>query len=164
MLHEGARLPEFELRSPGRDAVTLADFLGAPVVVAFFPQAFTAGCRAELRAFQLALPDFDSLGARVVGVSADTWFEHRRFAQAEGLEFPLLSDWPDGRLLSAVGVRDEDGRARRVTVVADRDQAIRGVIEGVAPADHCARALTLLRGLVHEAPGHSRGGGPQSSG
>lgn len=137
--------------------VTHADFLGAPGILVFFPKAFTVGCRTELRAFQLALEAFRDCGARVAGVSADTWFENRRFAIAERLEFPLLSDWPHRSTLSTLGLDDGTGRARRVTLVFDADQIIRGVISNVEASTHASRALALIRGLADG--GTARGAG-----
>lgn len=148
MLSEGDRLPEFTLHSSERNVVTRDDFLGAPGVLVFFPRAFTAGCRTELRAFQHALEAFRAHGARLVAVSVDTWFENRRFATAEGLEFPLLSDWPAARTLAAFGVDDGTGRARRVTMVFDAAQVVRSVITNVEAGEHPARALAAIEKLV----------------
>ncbi len=148
MLREGDRLPAFELRSTAREAVTHSDFLGRTGVLVFFPRAFTAGCRTELRAFQGALADFEALGAHVAGVSVDTWLEQRRFAAAEGIEFPLLSDWPHRGTLDAFGVRAPGGHAHRVTVVFDADLVVRGVVTDVEPSAHVPRALALARDLV----------------
>lgn len=157
MLREGDRLPAFALHSSDRAVVTHEDFLGAAGVLVFFPKAFTTGCRTELRAFQHTLEAFHACAARVAGVSADTWFENRRFAAAERLEFPLLSDWPHGETLSACGVDDGAGRAHRVTLVFDAAQVIRGVISNAEASEHASRALALVQDLVHGAARRTSG-------
>jgi peroxiredoxin len=73
---------------------TLSDALDdGPVVLAFFPAAFTSGCTEELCAFRDSLPAFSELDASVYGVSTDLPFAQNIFIQQEGLTFPLLSDF-----------------------------------------------------------------------
>jgi peroxiredoxin len=71
----------------------LADALGGgPVVLAFFPAAFTSGCTEELCAFTDGLHAFDRLDADVYGISVDLSFSHNEFIVTEEIEVPLLSD------------------------------------------------------------------------
>ncbi len=70
------------------------------------------------------------MGARVVGVSADTWATQGAFSRELGLEFPLLSDWPDRETIASFGVAREGGpTARRVTFVFDAEGVLRSVID-----------------------------------
>jgi peroxiredoxin len=86
-------------------------------------------------------------------VSTDTWATNRDFAEANGFEFPLLSDWPARASSVAFGVLGSDGAAsRRVTFVFDAAGVIRGVIDDPHAEAHARRALATLRALAL-APG-----------
>jgi peroxiredoxin len=101
-----------------KKTVHLGDLLGQPLVLAFFPAAFTGTCTAELCAFRDSMARFNALQARVYGISIDTPYSLQVFSDQNHLSFPLLSDanreairafnvvWPD---LS--GVRDVSKRA-----------------------------------------------------
>jgi peroxiredoxin len=87
------------------EAFELSDHLGdGPVVLAFFPGAFTAPCSSEMVALQEHLGDFHDAGATVLGVSADSALSQNAFREENGLEFDLVSDM--GRnAIDAYGVR-----------------------------------------------------------
>ncbi|NHX35289.1 MULTISPECIES: redoxin domain-containing protein [Halolamina] len=71
----------------------LGDHLGdGPVVLAFFPGAFTPPCTNEMVALQGRLDDFEAAGATVFGVSADSPFSQGAFREEHGIEFDLVSD------------------------------------------------------------------------
>jgi peroxiredoxin len=101
-----------------RKRVTVGELLGRPLVLAFFPAAFTSVCTKEMCTFRDSMARFNSLDAAVYGISIDTPFTLGVFGERHGLTFPLLSDanreatrafgvtWPD---LS--GVRDVSNRA-----------------------------------------------------
>jgi peroxiredoxin len=75
------------------EAFELSDHLGdGPVVLAFFPGAFTPPCSNEMVALQDHLGEFEAAGATVLGVSADSAFSLNSFREEHGLEFSLLSD------------------------------------------------------------------------
>ncbi|MDS0222093.1 redoxin domain-containing protein [Haloarcula sp. S1AR25-5A] len=105
----------------------LSDHLGdGPVVLAFFPGAFTPPCSNEMVALQEHLGDFHDAGATLFGVSADSAFSQNAFREEHGLEFDLISDM--GRdAIDAYGVRIgiEDlgllGVANRSVFVVDDD-------------------------------------------
>jgi peroxiredoxin len=88
----GQKAPQFTLVSTDLKAVSLADFAGKNVVLAFYPAAFTGVCQKELCTFRDALNDFTSAKTAVVGVSVDSPFANKEFAAKNGLNFPLLSD------------------------------------------------------------------------
>ncbi len=124
-LQVGDRVPEVVLVGPDRQAVRLTSLLGQPLVLAFFPAAFTPTCTREMCTFRDGLRHFQGLGARVVGISVDLPFSLKAFADQLGLNFPLLSDY--GRqAVRAFGVEDPrpfaglfPGLARRAVFVVD---------------------------------------------
>ena len=100
MLDVGDRAPDFTITMAGGKAYNdLEDFeLSAaledgPVVLAFYPAAFTSGCTDEMCAFRDAMPNFEDLDAQVFGVSVDLPFAQNIWIRQEGLNFPMLSDW-----------------------------------------------------------------------
>lgn len=93
-LEIGQVAPDFTLRGPGGEHFTLSDFRGRhPVVLVFYPLAFSPVCSHQLPAFELERKRIEALGARVVGVSVDSWYANQAFAQKLGVGFPLLSDF-----------------------------------------------------------------------
>mgnify|MGYP001607845887 FL=1 len=88
----GQQAPQFTLVNTDLKAVSLADFAGKNVVLAFYPAAFTGVCQKEMCTFRDALNDFTSAKTAVLGVSVDSPFANKEFAAKNGLNFPLLSD------------------------------------------------------------------------
>ncbi|MPZ59794.1 MAG: redoxin domain-containing protein [Propionibacteriales bacterium] len=124
----GARAPEFTLKDQHGQEVSLADFRGGKnVLLVFYPASFTGVCTHELAELQAALPTLRTDRSELLAVSCDSMFTQRVFADQEGLEFPVLSDfWPHGAVASAYGVLDEAmGVARRGTFVIDREGVVR---------------------------------------
>lgn len=123
----GDRIPEAVLVGPDRQPVPITSLLGQPLVLAFFPAAFTPTCTREMCTFRDDLPRFENLGARVVGISLDLPFSLKAFADQLRLSFPLLSDY--GRqAVRAFGVEDTrpfaglfPGLARRAVFVVDAE-------------------------------------------
>jgi peroxiredoxin Q/BCP len=127
VLAVGAAAPEFEAQSYGGRTLRLSELRGKPVVLYFYPKSFTPICTLETRRFRDSYSDFTSLGAEVVGVSADELAVQCDFAQQQEIKFPLLAD-PDRRICAAYGVLwPLIGRARRVTFLIDE----KGVVEHV---------------------------------
>lgn len=115
--------PDFTLRNQHGEIVRLSRLRGTPVVLVFYPYAFTGVCSGEMAAVQQALGDFTAAGARVLAVSTDTMYALRVFAEQLGLGFDLLSDfWPHGEVARAYGVFDEElGCAVRGSFVLDAE-------------------------------------------
>ena len=88
-----APAPDFSLPDTQRNTVSLSDFEGEKVVVAFFPAAFTGVCQKELCTFRDSLADLNDLGAKVVAISVDGPFANGAFASQNDLNFPVLSDY-----------------------------------------------------------------------
>lgn len=114
-LQIGDIAPDFTLPDQHGQPTSLSAQVG-PVLIVFFPAAFTPVCHDELRALTGIASD-----SHVLGVSCDSMFVLRALDDAEGLGFPLLSDfWPHGEVARAYGVLDEThGTARRVSVLVD---------------------------------------------
>ena len=109
------------------EAFELSEHLGdGPVVLAFFPGAFTPPCSNEMVAFQEHLGDFEAAGATILGVSADSAFSQNAFREEHGLEFDLVSDM-SREAIQAYGLEiDIDdlglhGIANRAVFVLDDD-------------------------------------------
>ena len=107
MLKVGDQAPHFSLLDTSKAQVQLSDFQGKKLVVAFYPAAFTGVCKAELCTFQESLSQLNGLNAQVVGISVDGPFANEAFASANGLNFPLLSDY-QREATRAYGVLLED--------------------------------------------------------
>lgn len=88
----GQKAPNFTLVGTDLKAVSLGDFSGRNVVLAFYPAAFTGVCEKELCTFRDRLNDFAGGNTAVLGVSVDSPFANKEFAAKNGLNFPLLSD------------------------------------------------------------------------
>ena len=84
--------PDVSLPRNGGGELRLADLRGAPVVLFFYPRDDTSGCTREAVAFSGLKPEFDALGAHVLGISKDSVASHEKFRDKHGLTVPLLSD------------------------------------------------------------------------
>ena len=128
-LDVGIRAPDFTLMSQERQPVTLSQQRGQPVVLAFFPAAFSSVCQAELCRFRDSMARLDEAKAQVYGISVDTFFTLKAFHDQQHLTFPLLSDF-NKDVIRAYGVFNEDmiglkGIARRAVFVLDKEGIVR---------------------------------------
>src|SRR2546421_12706975 len=89
----GSKAPDFTLTSHERQPVTLSEQRGRPVVLAFFPAAFSSVCEKELCTFRDSIAQLNRAKAQVFGVSVDTFFALKAFHDQQRLTFPLLSDF-----------------------------------------------------------------------
>jgi peroxiredoxin len=125
----GSKAPDFTLMNDKREEVTLSSQKGHPVVLAFFPAAFTGVCTKELCTFRDSMAKLNKANATVYGISVDTSFSLAAFKKEQNLNFPLLSDF-NKEVIQAYGVFNPDmiglkGIARRSTFVIDKDGIIR---------------------------------------
>lgn len=117
MIELGAVAPDFEAESFDGRRIRLAELRGRPVVLYFFPKAFTPICTIETRRFRDNYADLVALGAEVIGVSPDRLDTQCEFGRRHNVNFPLLAD-PERRISLAYGVLwPVVPRARRVTFV-----------------------------------------------
>lgn len=88
----GSAAPDFTLINSAREPVSLSDFRGKKVIIAFYPAAFSGICDSEMCTFQGRLATLNEANATVLGISPDSPFANAKFAETYGLTFPLLSD------------------------------------------------------------------------
>ena len=125
----GSTAPDFTLPNQDRAPVTLSKQRGRPTVLAFFPAAFSSVCQKELCTFRDALTRLNTMNAQVYGISVDTFFALKAFADQQHLTFPLLSDF-NKQVIRDYGVFNEDmigleGIAKRAVFVLDRNGVVR---------------------------------------
>jgi peroxiredoxin len=125
----GAKAPDFTLMNQDREAVTLSAQRGRPVVLAFFPAAFSSVCSKELCTFRDSLARLNQAKAQVFGISVDTFFALKAFQTDQKLTFPLLCDF-NKQTIRDYGVFNEDmiglkGIAKRAVFVIDKDGIVR---------------------------------------
>ena len=125
----GSQAPDFTLNSHDRQPVTLSEQRGKPVVLAFFPAAFSSVCQKELCTFRDSLARLGTAAAQVYGVSVDTFFTLKAFQDQQKLNFPLLSDF-NKQVIRDYGVFNEDmiglkGIAKRAVFVIDKNGIVR---------------------------------------
>ena len=125
----GSMAPDFTLPNQDREPVTLSKQRGRPIVLAFFPAAFSSVCQKELCTFRDALSQLNRVNAQVYGISVDTFFALKAFADQQHLTFPLLSDF-NKQVIGEYGVFNEDmiglkGIAKRAVFVLDKNGVVR---------------------------------------
>jgi glutaredoxin-dependent peroxiredoxin len=126
----GAKAPDFTLPNQDREQVTLSEQLkNGPVVLAFFPAAFSSVCTTEMCTFRDSAGELGKVNARVLGVSVDTFFAQKAWADAQKLTFPLLSDFNKDVIRKydvvnpdMIGLKDI---AKRAVFVIDRNGIVR---------------------------------------
>lgn len=129
-LHVGAQAPDFTLPNQNREAVTLSQqWQQGPVILAFFPAAFSSVCTTELCTLRDDLTRLGDVEARVLGISVDTFFALSAFAKEIKATFPLLSDF-NKEVIHAYDVVNPDmiglkGIAKRSVFVIDRRGTVR---------------------------------------
>ncbi len=126
----GAKAPEFTLKDQDQNDVTLSSFQGEKNVVhAFYPLDFSPVCSKEHTCFRDDLKGFEGLNAQILGLSVDSVWAHKAFAQQIGVSYPLLADFhPRGEVAAKFGLYlDDKGITQRATVVIDKQGVVRYV-------------------------------------
>ena len=126
----GAKAPDFALVNQDRETVRLSEVVKkGPVILAFLPGAFSGTCTAEMCNFRDSSSELNKTNAQVLGISTDTFFALKAWADQQKYNFPLLSDYnkevirqydvvnPD-----MIGLKDI---AKRAVFVIDRDGVVR---------------------------------------
>ena len=127
LLAAGTRAPEFTLPSTPDQRVSLAEFLGQRVILAFYPADWSPVCGDQLAVYNEILPTFRQHRAVLIGISVDGIWCHLAFTEARKYHFPLLSDFePKGAVAKQYGAyREHDGTTERALFVIDSDGIIR---------------------------------------
>jgi peroxiredoxin len=132
----GGPAPDFTLRDQFGQDVTLSSYAGSKaVLLLFYPAAFSGVCMGEMAAIRDRLDDFLTFDTEVLGISTDPVFALRAYADQDGINFPLLSDfWPHGAVAQAYDVFDGTrGSARRSSYVVDREGLLRWSVHNDNP-------------------------------
>jgi len=156
-LQPGTPAPDFTLHSTPDQSVSLHEFRGRPVVLAFYPADWSPVCGDQLTLYNEVLPEFQRLGAELIGISVDGVWSHLAFAKDRNLHFPLLADFePKGAVARRYGVYHDDDTSERALFVIDEDGIIRWSYVspvGVNPgADGILAALERLHSRQVTAP------------
>jgi peroxiredoxin len=127
VIEVGSKAPDFSLPDQDGNEISLSDFAGRRVVVAFYPGDFSPVCSDQLSLYQEVLGELEAKGASLVGISVDSSDSHRAFCERLNLTMPLLADFhPKGEVSKAYGVYSEDyGKSARALVLVDEA----GVVE-----------------------------------
>ena len=150
VLGPGTLAPDFSLPSTPDQMVTLSEFRGQPVVLAFYPADWSPVCGDQMALYNEILSEFRRFNAELIGISVDGIWCHLAFGHDRKLHFPLLADFePKGNVARQYGVyRAHEGTTERALFVIDADGIIRWSYVspvGVNPgADGILRALEQL--------------------
>lgn len=125
-LAAGSEAPDFTLPTTADQTVTLSQFRGRPVVLAFYPADWSPVCGDQMALYNEVLPEFQKHDAAVLGVSVDGVWCHQAFAKDRNLRFPLLADFePKGAVAAKYGVyRGDIGITGRALFVIDKNGVI----------------------------------------
>jgi peroxiredoxin len=126
----GAKAPDFTLMDQDRKPVTLSSVVqNGPVILAFFPAAFSSVCQKEMCTFRDSIAALAAARAQVFGVSTDTFFALKAWADQQRLGFPLLSDYNKDVIRrydvvnpDMIGLKDI---SKRAVFVIDRQGVVR---------------------------------------
>ncbi|MCW4007993.1 MAG: peroxiredoxin [Candidatus Bathyarchaeota archaeon] len=130
-LKVGDKAPSFTLPDTDLKPVSLEDFVGKKVVLAFFVSAFTSTCTKEMCAFRDSTARLINLKAQVIGISVNDPFSNKAFAEKNKLSFPILSDYKR-EVIKAYGVEMLDfaglkgyATAKRAIFIIDQNDVLR---------------------------------------
>jgi peroxiredoxin len=125
-LPPGTDAPNFNLRSTPDQWLSLEEFRGQPVILAFYPADWSPVCGDQMALYNEVLSEFQDFQAELLGISVDGAWCHAAFARDRKLHFPLLADFePKGAVARDYGVyREKDGVSERALFVIDGDGKI----------------------------------------
>lgn len=137
MIEVGEKAPDFSLPNHKGEQISLSDFRGRKVMLAFYPSDFSPVCSDQLSIYQEVKPDLDEAGLEVVGVSIDHSWAHRAFRKELNLDFTLLADFhPKGQVAELYGAYLPDyGTSNRSLVLVDPEGVVSWVYESSTPLE-----------------------------
>ncbi|WP_243477504.1 peroxiredoxin [Orrella daihaiensis] len=157
-LAPGSRAPDFKAPAAMAGKPFEFDLQAAldqgPVVVYFYPKAFTSGCTIEAQLFAQAMDDFKAVNTTVVGVSGDDIDTLKKFSEGPcGGKFPVAAD-PDGKIIKAydAGFAIIPGMADRISYAVAPDGTILQTYESMSPDQHVTRTLAAVRDWHAQQP------------
>ncbi len=137
-IRTGDTAPDFTLPAAGGGTLTLSDaWRDSPVVLVFFPLAFSGRCQGELCEIRDNIALFEDAAVRVIAISVDSHFSLQAWAQQQGYGFDLVSDmWPHGEVAGAYEVfLAERGIAARASFLIDTAGIVRWSTQTQSPAE-----------------------------
>lgn len=143
----GTDAPDFTLYSSPNQSISVSDFRGQPVILAFYPADWSPVCSDQMVLYNELLGEFQRYDAQLLGISVDSVWCHGAFVDEHDLRFPLLADFePKGAVARSYGVyRPEHGTAKRALFVIDSDGVIRWT--HISPIDVNPGADGILKAL-----------------
>jgi|SRR6185437_1209280 len=178
-LKEGDRAPEFKAQASFAGKAFDYSLKNAlkkgPVVVYFYPSAYTNGCNIQAHTFAVNSDKFKAAGASIIGVSLDSIKRLNDFSADPNYcagKFPTASD-ADGKIAKSFelkvmdgkpglkdtrGVEIDHGFAERTTFIVKPDGKIAATIGGMAPAENVDKALAAVQQLAGDKSGNRSGG------
>jgi thioredoxin-dependent peroxiredoxin len=150
-LKVGDKASEFTLPDQEGKSHELSGYQGEWVLLYFYPKDDTAGCTKEACMIRDELPNFKTLGVRVLGVSVDSVLSHKKFAEKYGLPFTLLAD-TEKQVVNEYNVwgtkkfmgREYDGTFRTSFLINPEGEIVK-IYEGVKPELHAREVLEDLK-------------------
>lgn len=159
VLAPGTLAPDFRMPSTPDQFVSLSEFRGRPVVLAFYPADWSPVCGDEMALFNELLPEFHRFHAELLGISVDGVWCHLAFAKDRKLRFPLLADFePKGGVAGTYGVyRSHDGTSERALFVIDSAGIIRwSYVSPIGVNPGADGILTALEALTPQPGGQKK--------
>ena len=125
-LEPGTPAPDFTLASSSLTKMSLADFRGQPLIIAFYPGDFSPVCGDQIALYNEVYPEFEQYRAQIIGISVDSKWCHAAFAKQKNLRFPLLADFePKGEVARRYGAyQSRAGTSERALFVLDENGII----------------------------------------
>src|SRR6266516_2836601 len=161
ILVAGKKAPNFSLNSTPDQKVSLSDFRGQPVILAFYPADWSPVCTDQLSLYAEVMPEFKKFNAELLAISVDNIWSHLAFAKDRKLNFPVLADFePKGAVSQKYGAfKEKVGESARALFVIDSNGVIRWSHlspDGVNPgAEGILSALVSLNKTETAASGKS---------
>lgn len=126
ILPAGAAAPDFTLKVTADQTLSRKEFLGKPLIIAFYPADWSPVCSDQMALLNEILPEFRKYKANLIGISVDGCWCHDAFAKQNHFHFPLLSDFePKGAVAKKYGVyREHSGVCERAYFVIDKEGII----------------------------------------
>ena len=127
ILGPGRKAPNFSLNSTPDQKVSLKDFRGQPVILAFYPADWSPVCTDQLSLYAMVMPEFKKFNAELLAISVDNIWSHLAFAKDRKLNFPVLADFePKGDISRKYGAfKEKIGESARALFVLDDKGIVR---------------------------------------
>jgi peroxiredoxin Q/BCP len=146
-LKVGDPAPDFSLKGSDGKTYKLSDFKGKkPVVIAWFPKAFTPGCTKECKAMLEQGDELRKYDVAYFTASVDDAEQNKKFAESLNLDYPILSD-PSKETAKAFGVLNDRGMANRWTIFIDKNGKIAHIDQKVSTENHGKDIAAKLKDL-----------------